>query len=266
VNENVPVHPVPNTSYTGHVHVNGGTENFRYVFNEQVTNPDGSLTVYAAHEYLLGPTAVGDLYIGKSDCGVTAVPVTLTPPSNTSPPTISGMTTQGKTLIEAHGGWTNNPTAFSYQWLVCDGAGNNCMPVTGATSQTYTLGTSDIGHTVRVQESATNPDGSGGPSQSVQTSVISPPPPPPPPPHPPGARKPVPCAGLTGVALARCQAKQRYLRALAVCGRKHEKKRAKCQRKTAVDYHREIALINCRTIKNPRPKGACIRRAQRIRR
>jgi hypothetical protein len=71
VNVTLPTNPAPNTSYNGHIHVNGSIDNFRYVFNEQIRNPDGSLTVYAAHQRLLGPTAVGDLYIGKSECGVT---------------------------------------------------------------------------------------------------------------------------------------------------------------------------------------------------
>ena len=47
------------------------------MFNEQIANPDGSITVNAAHEYLLGPTAVGDMVIGSSTCGpltTTAVP------------------------------------------------------------------------------------------------------------------------------------------------------------------------------------------------
>ncbi|MBA3365870.1 MAG: hypothetical protein H0U03_08815 [Actinobacteria bacterium] len=69
----VPANPAPNTSIEGHIHVGTTTDNFRYVFNEQIVNPDGSLTVNAAHEYLLGPTAVGDLIIGQSRCGVTAV-------------------------------------------------------------------------------------------------------------------------------------------------------------------------------------------------
>lgn len=71
----VPTNPAPNTLYSGHLHVNGSQDNFRYVFNEQVTDPDGSLTVHAGHLYLDGPTAVGDLLVGKAECGVTAVAV-----------------------------------------------------------------------------------------------------------------------------------------------------------------------------------------------
>ena len=69
----IPAEPLPNTSYEGQLESVG--DRFRYVFNEQVRNPDGSITVYAAHQYLLGPTAVGDLYIGKSECGIPDVAV-----------------------------------------------------------------------------------------------------------------------------------------------------------------------------------------------
>ena len=66
----IPTNPAPNTTYNGTINSVG--DSFRYVFNEQKLNPDGSLTVNAAHLYLLGPTAVGDLFIGQSVCGVTA--------------------------------------------------------------------------------------------------------------------------------------------------------------------------------------------------
>ena len=65
----LPVDPDPNTVYNGQLESVG--DYFQYIFNEQVLNPDGSITVYAAHQKLLGPTAIGDLYIGKSECGVT---------------------------------------------------------------------------------------------------------------------------------------------------------------------------------------------------
>lgn len=69
----VPTNPAPNTVIAGHLHPDGGgQENFEYIFNEQIINPDGSITVNAVHQRLLGPTAVGDLYIGQSVCGVVA--------------------------------------------------------------------------------------------------------------------------------------------------------------------------------------------------
>ncbi len=66
--------PALNTTYEGHIHIGNTTDNFRYVFNEQVVNPEGSITVNAGHQYLLGPIAVGDLILGQVVCGVTLPP------------------------------------------------------------------------------------------------------------------------------------------------------------------------------------------------
>jgi len=62
----VPLNPAPNTVITGVVSSVGDT--FEVIFNEQVLTPD-SLTVNAVHMRLLGPNAVGDVYIGQSVCG-----------------------------------------------------------------------------------------------------------------------------------------------------------------------------------------------------
>jgi hypothetical protein len=94
------------------------------------------------------------------------------PPANTSPPTISGTPRAGHILTEAHGGWTNNPTSFAYQWLRCDTGGNNCVAISGATSQTYAPTAADAGHTIRVRETASNPGGSGS-ATSAPTSVVA---------------------------------------------------------------------------------------------
>lgn len=61
--------PPVNKTYEGHIHVNNAIDNFRFVFNEQITTP-GGITVNAAHEYLLGPTAKGDVIIGQSRCSM----------------------------------------------------------------------------------------------------------------------------------------------------------------------------------------------------
>ena len=68
----VPTNPAPNTEYSGVIA--GANDNFRIVFNEQVTNSDGTLTVNAVHMYLLGPNAVGDMFVAHSTCGVTLAP------------------------------------------------------------------------------------------------------------------------------------------------------------------------------------------------
>ena len=94
------------------------------------------------------------------------------PPAEIAPPTISGVAEQGQTLTEEHGEWTNDPTSFSYQWESCDSAGAECEPIEGATSRTYLLAPQDVGHTIRVQETASNEAGSGGPATSDATAVV----------------------------------------------------------------------------------------------
>jgi hypothetical protein len=94
-------------------------------------------------------------------------------PSNVLPPTIAGTSTQGQTLIESHGAWTNNPSSYTYVWYDCDGSGGSCVPISGASGQTYTLTAADVGHTVRVGESA---DNAGGTSVvfSAATALVQP--------------------------------------------------------------------------------------------
>ena len=77
----IPTNPAPGHTIEGHIHIGDTQDNFRYIFNEQVENEDGSLTVYAAHMELLGPNATGDLFIGESICGVNAQVVTPTTPT-----------------------------------------------------------------------------------------------------------------------------------------------------------------------------------------
>ncbi len=71
----VPAEPSPNFSISGTVDNVKGS--FKVVFNEQITNPDGSITVNAAHVFfgtdpnMAGP-AKGDLIIGQSICALSA--------------------------------------------------------------------------------------------------------------------------------------------------------------------------------------------------
>lgn len=87
-------------------------------------------------------------------------------------PTIAGTRIEGQTLSEAHGLWTNNPTSYSYQWQRCDGAGSSCLSITGVTGSSYTLTSADVGSTMRVQETATNSEGTSQPAASAATAVV----------------------------------------------------------------------------------------------
>ncbi|HVL99404.1 MAG TPA: hypothetical protein VM324_08960 [Egibacteraceae bacterium] len=92
----IPASPPANHTVEGHLHLpNNLRDNFRFVFNEQVRNPDGSLTVNAVHAYYLGPTLTGELIIGQSVCGAgaTTAPTTTTVPGATTTTTVPRTTT-----------------------------------------------------------------------------------------------------------------------------------------------------------------------------
>jgi hypothetical protein len=97
------------------------------------------------------------------------------PPTNTSPPTISGTAQQERTLTESHGKWTNEPlTGYTIQWLRCESSGTPCNPIANANKQTYEATAFDVGHPLRVQESATNPGGTSAATPSEATQPVDP--------------------------------------------------------------------------------------------
>jgi hypothetical protein len=97
-------------------------------------------------------------------------------PTSISPPTISGHPVELQTLTESHGSWTNSPTSFSYAWEDCDSSGGSCQAISGATGQSYTLASSDVGHTIRVIETASNAGGVSAPASSAASGVVLAPP------------------------------------------------------------------------------------------
>ncbi len=103
----------------------------------------------------------------------------VSPPVNTAPPMITGTAQDGQTLTATDGTWTGSPT-FASQWLRCDTAGANCVPIPGATSSTYVVTTADVGSTLVVSVTATNAAGSAT-AQSLPTAVVATAAPPPPP-------------------------------------------------------------------------------------
>ncbi|HEX8769366.1 MAG TPA: hypothetical protein VF711_01215 [Acidimicrobiales bacterium] len=80
--ENIPDQPPVNYTKSGVVTNVGDV--FAVVFNQQIVNADGSLTVNAMHMYLFGPTAVGEAVRGQVTCGVTPSPLA---PADTVAPT-----------------------------------------------------------------------------------------------------------------------------------------------------------------------------------
>ena len=115
---------------------------------------------------------------GSTDASSSQVPATGTviglPPANTSPPTISGIPGRGQTLTASNGSWDNSPTSYAYQWQRCDGS-DVCADISGAASSTYLLVPDDVGATIRVVVTATNPYGPT-PATSSETVIVGVPP------------------------------------------------------------------------------------------
>ncbi len=97
-------------------------------------------------------------------------------PNATAPPSISGVADQGAVLSESRGTWTGSPSNYMIQWLRCAPAATSCVPIGGATGQSYQLTAADVGSTVRVQEMAANTYGVGSVATSAATQPIQPPP------------------------------------------------------------------------------------------
>jgi len=89
-------------------------------------------------------------------------PVIALPPVNTALPVISGTPLVGNTLTSSTGTWTNSPTSYSYQWNA------NGTAISGATSSTYKLISSQVGDLITVSVTATN---SGGSAKATSNSV-----------------------------------------------------------------------------------------------
>jgi hypothetical protein len=85
---------------------------------------------------------------------------------------VSGSTVSTQTVATSQGAWTGGPTSYAYQWQRCDSAGASCAAISGATSQTYKLGSADVGNTVRVVVTASNSAGSGS-STSAPSAVVA---------------------------------------------------------------------------------------------
>jgi hypothetical protein len=93
------------------------------------------------------------------------------PPMNTARPVIAGSTAQGQVLGASSGSWTESPSSYTYRWQDCNIMGEGCTNVDGATASRYTLGSGDVGHTLRVTVTATNSGGVGA-AASEHTAVI----------------------------------------------------------------------------------------------
>jgi hypothetical protein len=99
----------------------------------------------------------------------------LGPPCELSPPTIIGGAnpTPGTQLSSTPGVFNNRPTSFARLWLRCDAAGGNCAAIDPPrTRKGYMVRGSDVGHTLRLQVTASNAAGDSEPALSDPTGVV----------------------------------------------------------------------------------------------
>jgi hypothetical protein len=95
-------------------------------------------------------------------------------PTTSSKPTISGNPQEDSTLSVSHASWSGaQPITLADQWQRCDAAGANCADIAGATGSSYNATSADVGHTLRVRETARNPRGSNSVT-SDPTALIAP--------------------------------------------------------------------------------------------
>jgi hypothetical protein len=141
------------------------------------------VTVTASND--VGPTSA----TSNASAAVAPTPAPLPPaptpqpPVNTALPVVSGQLNQGSALTSSTGAWTDSPTGYAYQWKRCDSAGANCASV-GSNAAQYTLGSADVGKTMRVTVTASNAAGSSAATSNASAAVAPTPAPLPPAPTP----------------------------------------------------------------------------------
>jgi GH25 family lysozyme M1 (1,4-beta-N-acetylmuramidase) len=94
-------------------------------------------------------------------------------PQPSTAPTIVGTAVTAKKLAAIPGAWVGGkPLVFAYQWQRCDAAGAGCVPIVGATTETYVPVTDDVGHALTVTVTAQSAAGTAVAS-SPPTSPVS---------------------------------------------------------------------------------------------
>jgi hypothetical protein len=151
--------------------ISGATKSTYVVDDDDVTR---RLRVRVTATNSIGATTVA------SDATATVVAKTASgPPVNTAEPKISGTAKQGQTLTTTAGSWTGAaPITVSYQWVRCGANGGNadgsdCAPIAGATKNTFTLASGDVGKRIRARVNAKNGSGSKTVASNATVTVTN---------------------------------------------------------------------------------------------
>ncbi len=163
-----------------------GSIGFTYVWErcDSAGNACQGIAGATANQYGLSPTEVGstlrvvvtgtDADGAKGASSATSPPTGVVQPqgpANTTSPAVTGTAQAGQTLSATQGVWRGTPPLhYTYQWQRC--TGGSCADVSGSTNTTYSLGTADVGSSLRVGVTATN-NGGKLTAYSTQTGVVA---------------------------------------------------------------------------------------------
>src|SRR5208283_1530508 len=162
-----------------------GTPTITYAYQWQTCKGEACSNISGATSstYKLKPTEVGDtlrVIVTAENAGgkvpatseKTAVVAAAPPVNEKLLPSIKGTTRDGETLTAETGTWKGTPTiTYAYQWESCNGSGEACFYIPGATSSTYKLTPTEVGTTLRVTVTAKN-GGGEAPATSEKTAVV----------------------------------------------------------------------------------------------
>jgi hypothetical protein len=118
-----------------------------------VTNPDGTATATS----------------------VATAAVTSAPPVNTVRPSISGTVQRGSTLTGSPGSWGGLGNAYAYQWQRSSN-GTTWVDIAGATGTGYELTAADVGASLRLLVTASNPDATVSATSTPTATIAGAPP------------------------------------------------------------------------------------------
>lgn len=93
--------------------------------------------------------------------------------TNSVAPVISGTLTPGQSLTTTTGTWNVSPDSYSYQWQSAATSNGSYSNISGATSSSYTLTSSEVGRFLKVLVTATNDAGSVQAASAVTGSAVS---------------------------------------------------------------------------------------------
>ncbi|MFC5358592.1 DUF4347 domain-containing protein, partial [Azospirillum himalayense] len=141
------------------------------------TSSSYTLTTSDAHKYLRVVVTANDGKGGTPTATSAYTAITNSLPVNSAAPSVTGTATVGNALTTTNGTWSDadgDGRSYSYQWYRADDSnGTNAASISGATSSSYTLTTSDAHKYLRVVVTANDGKGGTPTATSAYTAILN---------------------------------------------------------------------------------------------